>query len=84
MIELKNINLSKVNTFEQYRKCIEEEQEFLQAVAIDGEDKEHAIEEFWDVVQSKLGLLQKTMNISASEVMEGYNNHLEKIKNRPR
>lgn len=83
MVELKNIDLSKVTDLEQYKKCVEEEIEFLEAVT-EEKNKEHAIEEFWDVVQSKLGLLQKTMNISASEVMKGYNKHLEKIKNRPR
>lgn len=82
-IELKNIDLSKFSSEEQWDKCAEEESEFYQAV-IGEKDEEHAIEEFWDVVQSKLGALEKSMGISAEQVMDGYSKHLSKIKNRPR
>lgn len=86
MIELKNIDLRKVSIIEQFKKVIEETGELIDA--LDGfyttEDvKEHVIEEFWDVVQAYLGVLDKYC-ISANEVMAGYSNHLEKIKNRPR
>ena len=82
MIELKNINLEKVTLLDQIRKVKEEDQEFLDAVRY--EEEEHAIEEFWDKVQSSLGLLYKMRGITAEEVMSGYKYHLEKIKNRPR
>ena len=52
--------------------------------AVRYEEEEHAIEEFWDKVQSSLGLLYKMRGITAEEVMSGYKYHLEKIKNRPR
>ena len=82
MIELKNINLEKVTLLDQIRKVKEEDQEFLDAVRY--EEEEHAIEEFWDKVQSSIGLLYKMRGITADEVMKGYKYHLEKIKNRPR
>lgn len=82
-IKLKNIDLELISNEEQWDKCAEEESEFYQAV-IGEKDEEHAIEEFWDVVQSKLGALQKSMGISAEQVMDRYSKHLEKIKNRPR
>ena len=86
MIELKNIDLKKVSIIEQFKKVVEECGELLDA--LDGfytqkDVKEHVIEEFWDVVQVYLGVLDK-YGISANEVMAGYSNHLEKIKYRPR
>lgn len=80
-IELKNIDLSKVVIEEQIDKVTEEESEFWQAYW--NENRENMIEEFFDVMQSMLGLMHK-QGISAEEVMEGYSKHLEKIKNRPR
>ena len=47
------------------------------------EDTANIIEEFWDCVQARLGLLDKA-GINASRVMEGYEDHLKKLKNRPR
>ena len=81
-IELKNINLENVTLIDQVSKVKEEDQEFLNAVRY--EEEEHAIEEFWDKVQSSLGLLYKMRGITAEEVMQYYKYHLEKIKNRPR
>lgn len=86
MIELKNIDLSKVSIRGQFKKVIEEHEELIDA--LDGlykteDTKEHVIEEYWDVVQSYLGVLSK-YGITAKEVMEYYPKHLEKIKNRPR
>ena len=46
-------------------------------------NRENLKEEFFDVMQSMLGLMHKE-GITAEEVMEGYSKHLEKIKNRPR
>ena len=86
MIELKNIDLRKVSILKQYKKAIDEEDEYWRAlngfiVGID--TKEHVIEEFFDWIQAELGILEK-IGITADEVMAGYPNHLEKIKNRPR
>lgn len=80
-IKLKNIDLSKVPKEEQIEKIIEELQEFW--IAYNNKDKENLKEEFFDVMQSMLGLMHKE-GITAEEVMEGYTKHLEKIKNRPR
>ena len=44
------------------------------------EQVEKVVEEFFDVMQSMLGLMHKE-GITALEVMEGYSKHLEKIKN---
>lgn len=81
MIVLKNIDLSKVPKEEQVEKVVEEFQEFW--TAYNNKDRENLKEEFFDVMQSMLGLMDKA-GISAEEVMEGYSKHLEKIKNRPR
>ena len=86
MIELKNIDLENVTLKEQYKKAAEEEAEYWEALngfIREIDTKEHVIEEFWDWVQAELGILHKR-GITADEVMEGYDNHLEKIKNRPR
>lgn len=81
MIELKNIDLSKVPKEEQVEKVIEEFQEFW--TAYNNKDKENLKEEFFDVMQSMLGLMHKA-GITAEEVMQGYSKHIVKIKNRPR
>lgn len=81
-IKLTNINLTGITVLEQIDKVREEEKEF--AVAIELADKENAIEEFFDCIQSKLGLLEKVFSMSADEAMKEYPKHLEKIKNRPR
>lgn len=80
-IELKNINLDNVSLMEQVDKAQEEEQEFWEAYG--EQNKEHLLEEFYDSIQAKLGLMYK-LGITAEEVMEAYSKHLEKIKNRPR
>lgn len=81
-IKLVNINLTGITVMKQLQKVVEEEKEFM--VAIEMADQENAIEEFWDNVQAKLGLLEKLFGITADKVMEKYPKHLEKIKNRPR
>ena len=86
MIELKNIDLSKVSMSEQTKKIIEERNELIDALNgfyIEEDVKEHVIEEFWDLVQAYLGILDMYC-ITADEVMAGYPKHLEKIKHRPR
>lgn len=88
-IKLVNLDLTGITPSDEYVKVKEENKEFEIAVfeclcnPIE-ENKLHAIEEFWDKVQSSLSYLQITLDIKADEVMENYNLHLEKIKNRPR
>lgn len=81
MIKLTNIDLSNVTYKQQIEKIEEEDTELLKAIM--KEDTANIIEEFWDCVQARLGLLDKA-GINASRVMEGYDKHLEKLKNRPR
>lgn len=87
-IQLKNIDLTGWNGLDQCRKIHEELEELEEATANyitfnTQESKEHAIEEYFDVIQSALGLLA-IAGITAQEVMNQYPKHLEKIKNRPR
>ena len=86
-IVLKNIDLSEVSSSKQLDKFLEETNEFKEAliefhnVKADGDVKAHAIEEFWDMVQASLGLLQKE-GINAEEVMAEYPKHLKKMEER--
>lgn len=80
-ISLKNLDLKQITWAEQFDKIAEEDEEFEESIFYGtSSDK---IEEFWDTVQSRLGLLQMD-GINSNEVMNGYYKHLEKIKNRPR
>ena len=81
MIKLVNINLETISLREQIEKIDEEDTEFIKAIM--KEDAENIIEEFWDCVQVRLGLLEK-IGIDANRVMEFYPKHLEKLKDRPR
>lgn len=88
MIELKNIDLSKVTLCNQIKKSQEEDVELWEAIQDYEREKteknrEHVIEEFWDRMQADLGVLYK-LGISAYDVMLDYDKHIEKIKNRPR
>lgn len=80
-VVLKNINLSEYTIEQQINKVAEEELEFFEAFDTKGELE--IIEEFWDTVQAKLGLLSMK-GIMASDVMDGYINHLRKLPFRPR
>lgn len=80
-IQLKNIDLSKIRREEQVDKVLEECNEFWMAYY--NKDRDNLKEEFFDVMQSMLGLMYKE-GITAEEVMEGYSNHLVKLDNRPR
>ncbi|WP_236896971.1 DUF3850 domain-containing protein [Clostridium beijerinckii] len=87
-IKLKNIDLTGISKLEQNRKIGEEQQEFIYAFEDyrknpTKENKEHAIEEWWDRNQAELGLLDKE-GISANDIMKEYPKHLEKLKSRPR
>jgi NTP pyrophosphatase (non-canonical NTP hydrolase) len=87
-IQLKNIDLSNVSDLQQCIKINEEQDEFSKAFSDyirnkSKENKSHVIEEFWDVVQVLLGLMDKN-GISSIDTMKEYHKHLEKIKNRPR
>lgn len=81
MIELHNINLDGITQQEQINKIYEEVDEFVQAIT--KHDATNAVEEYFDVLQSGLGALQK-MGLSADYVMSQYGKHLSKIVNRPR
>lgn len=81
LIELKNINLEGITIKQQIQKIHEEVDEFVQAIL--KHDATNSIEEYFDVLQSGLGALQK-MGLSAEYVMSQYTKHLEKIKDRPR
>ncbi len=84
-IQLKNIDLSSVKPNEQMKKFNEEVEEFIIAVEEHNymalKCKSHMIEEFWDVVQSGLGLLHFE-GVEADEVMQGYGKHLLKMEQR--
>ena len=84
-IQLKNIDLSSVKPNEQMKKFNEEVEEFIIAVEEHNymalKCKSHMIEEFWDVVQSGLGLLHFE-GVEADEVMSGYQAHLDKMESR--
>lgn len=87
-IVLKNINLEGISKLEQGIKADEELEEFREAFKEykenkTKENKYHLIEEWWDRNQAELGVLEKE-GITASEIMKGYQKHLEKLKTRPR
>lgn len=78
-VELKNTGANETTLINQLRKVEEENDEF--ETAIIKNDINNAIEEFWDKVQSSLGALEK-IGIKADIVIEDYQKHLEKIKNK--
>lgn len=88
-ITLKNIDVSEISLEDQMQKLYEERHEFEMAVLealVDRtpENDKHAIEELLDEFQAGLSYLQKTLGITAQEVMDHYYLHEEKIRNRPR
>lgn len=92
-IVLKNIDVSNVNFWEQRDKLIKDGEKFTDRVFdyifyydnYDSEKnykyKKRAIEEFWNMVQYGLGVLQK-IDVDADEVMEEYPKHLLKMEQR--
>lgn len=82
MVKLENIDLTGITEKQQLYKMFEEDAEFENALSMC--DIQNAIEEFWDVVQVRLGLLQISLGVTANEVMGNYSKHLKKIENRPR
>lgn len=88
-IKLKNIDVTGVSVTDEYEKLCEERHEFDMAVLEalynrNYENDKHAIEELLDEFQTGLSYLQKTLGITAQEVMDHYYLHEEKIRNRPR
>lgn len=88
-ITLKNIDVSEISLEDQMKKLYEERHEFEMAVLEalcnrTPENDRHAIEELLDEFQAGLSYLQKTLGITAQEVMDHYYLHEEKIRNRPR
>ena len=79
--------------WEQRNKFIEDMKKFDDTVvdclfAYEDDDLENAekckkrsIEEFWEMVQTSIGFLQK-INNNANEVMTEYSKHLQKIESR--
>lgn len=80
-IELKNIDLSGVSIEEQTSKVIEEDIEFLRA--LNSNSKKEVVGEIWDTFQARIGLAYME-GVTARDIMNGYQIHLEKLKNRPR
>lgn len=72
-----------ISTIEQMMKVTEEQAEFIGAVAKfeaesgTNEEKEHIIEEFFDMIQASLGLLDKMGLINLLE--EGRIKHMAKL-----
>lgn len=88
-ITLKNIDVSEISLEDQMQKLYEERHEFEMAVLEalvnrTPENDAHAIEELLDEFQVCLGYIQKTLGITAQEVMDHYYLHEEKLKLRPR
>ncbi|MBY6789229.1 UNVERIFIED_ORG: hypothetical protein B2H98_05380 [Clostridium botulinum] len=87
-ITLKNIDLTGITISDEMVKVAEEDSELDKALLEyccnnTKDTKDHVIEEYWDTVQARLGLLQKC-GINAHEIMQGYYKHLVKLKDRPR
>ena len=87
-IVLKNIDLTGITKVEQKNKIQEELREFEEAICEHivyptEKTKNHAIEEYFDLLQSALGQLEKE-GITAEEVMKEYPKHLKKLEKRPR
>ena len=92
-IVLKNIDTSNVDFWGQRYKFIEDRERFDDTIvdcifSYEDNDVENAekckkrsIEEFWDMVQTGIGLLQN-ININADEVMAEYPKYLQKIESR--
>lgn len=82
MIELKNIDLTNISVDDQLKKVEEEDQEFLEAVLT--RSKDHVLEELCDKFQAAIGLANKVRGVTATDIMEYWPKHLDKLKNRPR
>lgn len=80
-ITLKNIDLTGISLIDQVKKVAEEEEELIQAC--ENMNIDNIIEEFFDGIQAKMGILQK-LGINAEDIMKEYPKHLTKIANRPR
>jgi phosphoribosyl-ATP pyrophosphohydrolase len=63
----------------QVEKIYEEVNEFVEAIKL--EDDENLIEEFWDVVQSMMGVID-LRGLSKEELMQGLEKHYEKLEGR--
>lgn len=88
-IELRNIDLTGLTLLDEMRKADEEKAEFYEALVEYGyertpENRNHLIEEACDNIQVILSEL-KCIGIDEFEISEYWSNeHLEKIKSRPR
>ena len=86
-ISLKNVDTRDKTLLDQIEKVIEDGEEFTKAVVnyvlepVNKEVvcKEDTIKAFWNMVQTGLGLMKK-IDVDAEEIMEYYNEYLEKIQ----
>lgn len=78
-IVLHNINLTGYTLVQQLAKVQEEDDEFLTEIIKC--NRKEAIAEYWDKVQAGLGAL-KMIGVSEEEVMEGYQDHWNKMISR--
>lgn len=81
-IVLKNIDLTGITLDEEIEKLDEEIMELTYEL-VNG-NRETITEEFWDVVQAVMGLIQLNNGITAEQLMAEYYKHEEKLKSRPR
>lgn len=77
-MDLKFIELN-TNGLTQVRKIGEEVEEFVAAIV--KKDNENLIEEFWDVVQSMMGVID-LKGLTKEDLMNGLEKHYKKLENR--
>ena len=77
-MELKFIELN-TSLIRQLDKIEEEKDEFVEALA--NIDNENLIEEFWDVVQAMMGVIDRR-GVSIEELMKGREEHYNKLESR--
>ena len=77
-MELKFVEL-KTDNITQTDKVYEEVDEFISA--FENIDDINLIEEFWDVVQSMMGIID-LRKITKEELMNGLDKHYKKLENR--
>lgn len=77
-MELKFVELN-TDSIIQMNKVCEEVEEFIRAY--ENMDDENLIEEFWDVVQSMMGIID-LRGLSKEELIQGLDKHYKKLEGR--
>lgn len=72
------LDIEHISTDEELLKLMEEVEEFIKA--IENKDKENTIEEFYDIIQVLVNLVNRYDCID--ELEEGKKKHVEKLINR--